>query len=409
MFIYKGNKVIYMMKNVVSGNDKKAINYSINALKCIAIFAVIIIHCRLYRWEGDFGKILDTISRFAVPVFFLISGFYSFYTDENYALKKYEKRIVRLIILIIVSNLFYILSYWIADPNFNLMTLFTFEKIISYIFFNVAPSPGYHLWFLQALLYCYLFFWIMTKLEMDMTQGYFVIPLLLSIALIYSELFVLMGIKIDFSHYRNFLYMGLPIFYLGYYIHDKQDKIKEISNRLIILAIIISIFLTLVESIIIPGKMDLSLASLLLAISLFILCVNNPNHDIPVVSWIGGNLYTSMYILHLWVIKFVLTWLKIDLGYINLIIYFAVTSSLSFVIYVIKQALITNKNPKENAVERPDKVYNEKITEPNQSIKDEKSKPPIKQITDEEAKEMLAQIRAKVIKEMEEEQRQMKK
>lgn len=402
------------MENVVSGNNKRGINYSINALKCLAIFAVIIIHCGLYRWEGDLGKILDTVSRFAVPVFFLISGFFSFYLDRNYALGKYKKRIFRLIILIIISNLFYIVFYSIADPNYNVMSIFTFENFINYIVFNAAPSPGYHLWFLQALLYCYIFFWIMAKLEMDMTKGYFVIPVLLLIALIYSELFIYMGIKIDVSHYRNFLYVGLPIFYLGYYIHDKEEKIKEISNLYIILAIVISIIFTLVESYIIPAKMEISLASLLLAVSLFILCVNNPNYDIPIASWIGGNLYTSMYILHLWVIKFTLNWLKIDFGYFNLILYFVVTAILSLVIYVIKQSFSKNKIPKKDDTPIHDEVYNEEIIQPKPQITNEQksNKEFIQEnwsITDEEAEEMLARIKEKIMKEMEAERRENEK
>ena len=385
------------MKNVISTNNKSEINYSINALKCIAIFAVIIIHSGIYHVEGDIGKALVAISRFAVPVFFLISGFYSFYVDEEYALKKYEKRIIRLIILIIISNIIYTLFYSITDPNYKIMSLFTVKQCITYIFFNVAPSKGYHLWFLQALLYCYLIFWGMTKLKVKISKGYILIPILILLALIFCELFIFMGIKIHPMYYRNFLFMGLPFFYLGYFIHDKESKINEMPNLFTIVCIIASVIITLLEFSIMPGRMDITLGSTLLAISLFILCVNNPNYDIPIISWIGGNLYTSMYILHLLVILIVNLWLKLDLGYFNLIIYFAVTALISLAIHIIIQSINQSVNSENDYSQMTQTYTNQETIQPKQSI------------TDEEAEEMFVRIREKVMKEMEEERRQNKK
>lgn len=223
------------------------------------------------------------------------------------------------------------------------MSFFTFERCINGILFNIPPSDGFHLWFLQALLYCYLIFWIITKLKLKISEGYFLIPILFAITLVFTELFVLMGIEIDLMYYRNFLFMGLPFFYLGFFIHDKQCKIKELSNLFLILCIITSIFTILIELTIINEMMELSVGSLLLAISLFIICVNNPTHNIYIVSWIGGNLYTSMYILHLLVIIVVSSMLNINLGYFNLIIYFIITALLSLVIFIIKN--ISKNNP----------------------------------------------------------------
>lgn len=70
----------------------KSINYSINALKFIAIFSVICIHCiNINEMEEKF-EILLGLMRFAVPIFFLISGFYSYYEDSEKALQKYKKK-----------------------------------------------------------------------------------------------------------------------------------------------------------------------------------------------------------------------------------------------------------------------------------------------------------------------------
>ena len=77
--------------------DNKNINFSLNFLKCVAIFAVICIHCGSFPIVGNKGLVIDAVSRFAVPVFFLISGFYSYYKGNSIVLGKYKRRIVKLI------------------------------------------------------------------------------------------------------------------------------------------------------------------------------------------------------------------------------------------------------------------------------------------------------------------------
>lgn len=390
-----------MAENVFSTVNKRKINYSLNALKCVAIFAVITMHSGVYHWGGDFGKTIVLISRFAVPVFFLISGFYSFYVDEDYALKKYETRIVRLIILIIISNLLYIAFSYITQPDYNVMYLFTFERCIHTILFNIPPSDGFHLWFLQALLYCYILFWIITKLKLKISRGYILIPILFSITLILTELLMFMGNDIGFMYSRNFLFMGLPFFYLGFFIHDKQYKIKELSNLFVILGIITSIFIILLELTIIHDMMEFSIGVLFLSISLFILCVNNPDHDIFIASWIGGNLYTSMYVLHLLVIMSVQSFLNIDLGYLNLVIYFIGTALLALIIYFFKQ-LFNQKEIHEKDYTQHDELTNEKVIPSNQHITNG-----LKSINpqNETPEEMEARIREEIMKELDAEQR----
>ena len=323
-------------------------------------------------------------------------------------MKKYETRIIRLIILIIVSNILYLAFSYFTNPSFNVISYFSFGRFINGILFNIPPSDGFHLWFLQALLYCYIIFWVATKLKLKISEGYFLIPILFSITLILTEVLVYMGINNGFMYYRNFLFMGLPFFYLGFYIHDKQCKIKELSNLVLILGIIASIIAILIELSIITEMMELSVGCLFLAVSSFILCVNNPNYNIPIASWIGGNLYTSMYIFHLLVIKLVQTVLKIDLGYFNLIIYFILTALIAIVIYIFKQFFNQNNHEKNDPQITPitDKVTNEKVIPPNQHDANEQESINPKQETPEE---MEARIREKIMKELEIEQEKNKK
>ena len=149
------------MRNISNNNnaDEKHINNTLNVFKCVAVFSVICIHCGLYH-VGFKGIVIDSLSRFSIPFFFLISGFYSYYENSNKAMAKYEMRIKRLIKLLIFANIVYII-YFLFNPNFNLISylisMFSVKNLFNLLIFNIFPvlQP---LWFILALLYCYILF-----------------------------------------------------------------------------------------------------------------------------------------------------------------------------------------------------------------------------------------------------------
>ena len=69
--------------------ERPRINNSLNILKCISAFAVVCIHCFVIENGVSSNQLVDGLARFAVPVFFLISGFYSYYADNTKATQKY--------------------------------------------------------------------------------------------------------------------------------------------------------------------------------------------------------------------------------------------------------------------------------------------------------------------------------
>lgn len=321
-------------------SNKKQINYSLNFLKTICIFAVICIHCMFYK-TGPIGASIDALSRFAVPVFFLISGFYSYYKDNDKAIYKYKTRIIRLIKLIIISNVVYFIFFTITRYHwdiFKYITKIMNKPLIDYIVFNLSPTASL-LWFLQALLYCYIIFLILCKINFKFEKLYVLIPILLIINLLLGEIGHVLNFKFSLLYSRNFLFMGLPFFILGYMIHDKQEIItNKISNDFILLSILPLCALTVVETLL-TGKSELYIGSIFLSSLLFIWCIKNPDTlKFDITEWIGGKLYILMYVLHYLIIQV----LKLNLGYFNPIIIFIVTAIVSSAIYWIIQELKNN-------------------------------------------------------------------
>lgn len=321
-------------KNDLEKNKK--INLSLNVIKCLAIFSIICIHCGIQKL-GTKGLIIDSISRFAVPIFFLISGYFSFYTDNNKSLKKYKTRIIRLIKLLIVSNILYFIYYIITnkyDSINRILSIFYPNQILKYLIFNISPTAS-HLWFIEALIYCYVIYYILSNYNINKDKLYKYIPILLLVCL------MMIYVNIPKMYYQNFLFMGLPFFTLGYFIHDKKEYlINKASNTYLIIFMILGCLLTILEAQAI-GKSDIFIgSSIILSTSLFLWCIKNPYKlNFKISGFIGGNLYAIMYVLHLMIIKSIFH-VK---SYLNPIIAFIITAIVSYIIYLIIN-LIKKKN-----------------------------------------------------------------
>lgn len=68
---------------------KKTRNSTLNALKGIACFSVIMLHC---AFPGMVGKIIYGIARFAVPMFFAISGYYVYSCNSKDVIQRLPKK-----------------------------------------------------------------------------------------------------------------------------------------------------------------------------------------------------------------------------------------------------------------------------------------------------------------------------
>ena len=88
------------ISDTISNTPKQKIFY-IEVLRIIACFAVILLHCtgtiisntQLYGTHTwNFVNFINVITRFAVPVFLMISGFLSFSSIKEYTLKTFLQK-----------------------------------------------------------------------------------------------------------------------------------------------------------------------------------------------------------------------------------------------------------------------------------------------------------------------------
>lgn len=127
------------MKNSVS----KQMSYDTDIMRIISAFFVILIHCSNFNSPAEI--FYNTLSRFSVPVFVIISGYYML--DRNINSKHLIKKCIKLFFYVIL----WAGIYYIYDLLFQHNVYSGFKDIVKYLF-----TEPIHLWYLYAVITLYI-------------------------------------------------------------------------------------------------------------------------------------------------------------------------------------------------------------------------------------------------------------
>lgn len=267
---------------------------TLDVLKAICAFLVICIHI---SYKGNLGDTITPLCRIAVPIFFMITGYFYYKTSKSPL-----KQIKKVLILIILANFLYFIFGIIINGKVDLPTK---EDIFKSLIFNSSPF-AFHLWYLNALLYVLVIAYIADKLNIR-KRMYFLIPVLLVTNIIFGEYaIVLFNKDYDPIYMRNFLFIGIPYFLIGDLLYkNKENLIKKFSiKKLTILIPILVLTTVLEEHILTINKMDaigdiyISTTFLAIAIFLFAIQVKQVSNE-NILAIIGRKYSTYIYVLHL--------------------------------------------------------------------------------------------------------------
>ena len=285
------------MTEVLSIKKKK---YNLlNAFRLIAAFSVITIHV---HFPGTFGTVMIDLARYAVPFFFMVSGFFSYYTDSTYALSKIKAKIKNISIIYIGAAALYSAYKLITMGTMYIKRVFSLMAIAEFFLFNM-PESSEHLWFLPALVYTYIVFYFFEKLKIT-KKMYFLIPLLLLIGITAKEIFINFGYPLETLKngyiYRNFFVLGIPFFMLGHLIKANEEKLKsKLSNPVLITVF----FAGLAESVVVGhlhAQKNIYLGTIISVFALFIFVIKNEeNIRMPHIASIGEKYSLYIYVIHL--------------------------------------------------------------------------------------------------------------
>lgn len=191
---------------------------SLDVMKCFAAFCVVWIHYGS-GW-------LSPIVRCAVPIFFVITGYYYPMMVEK---GQFWRHIRKLVVMVLCASALYgamTLTSLIRHDTLGEWVSHTFRlrHIVELIIFDNAMF-GAHLWYFYAVLYGLFIFYLTDKWRLTKWLRY-AVPLLFLVH--FSRNFT----SFPCTLVRNFLFMGLPCMMVGRSIRENRDKaIRFLSNE----------------------------------------------------------------------------------------------------------------------------------------------------------------------------------
>lgn len=269
-------------------------NVKLNLLKGFACFSVVFIHI---TFPGLFGQVVFYASAYAVPIFFMISGYYAFGQDEA-VLKRRLKKIIK--IFLYAYALFFLFSLAVSLKNHELMLWlnqnFNWKTPIKYICFCTIDF-AIPLWYLIALIEVYVFWIFVVKRNQEAAYVRF-LPVLFAVQIIWTSYCETM--ELDWFWKINFITRALPWFLLGYYLNmDQSRKLRDIDSYKLVLISIAGCIIAVIPLVFRLQVKFNSAGYIPYAFGLFSLCLKNSDKSIfKPMEFIGDKLSLYIYIYH---------------------------------------------------------------------------------------------------------------
>lgn len=262
---------------------------SVYCLKALCAFLVVSIHVPSF-----YKPALVPLLRTAVPVFFIITGYFLYSSDRFAALGRCKKALRKLFVLFLWSNALYFifcLSLYFQSGQFPIDNWYA-----ALHFLIVGDMFCDALWYLTACLQTLAVFCVALKFRMERLL-YPIIPAGLLFALCFSR-YCIFGQPLPLSLVRNAFTTGIPCFLLGWLTHRYADRLPM---RRAEPALLLSAVLYYAEYRSIPLPMsDLYAMTVPTAWLLFLCALKHRDAGAgSLTERIGRDHATNIYVLHM--------------------------------------------------------------------------------------------------------------
>ena len=185
-------------------------------------------------WAFEFPEptgIVKSLSGFAVPAFFVLSGYYVLENKREVRMEKTLRKIKRTALCFAVVFFFY--AVICAVLIILKYITFTFSKRVLFEFFVLNAWPfkiGSNIWFIQAMLYAYIIIFIADKLKL-LKFYKILLPILFVIMLITGEFSGMLRFNILGYPFipGNWLTRALPYILLGRFLREKKRSLMKVQ------------------------------------------------------------------------------------------------------------------------------------------------------------------------------------
>ena len=274
--------------------------HSLDKLKVLCAFLIVCVHA---PFPGVIGEYFMPLTRIAVPIFFMVSGF--FWNPDSL-----RKQITKLLKLLIFANVLYFfvdLAKAFARHGVSdfFSDAFSLESLFQFVVFNESPFAP-HLWYLGAIIYVLIVSYYVEKFKLKQILVY-VIPILLLVDLVlgkYSRL--IFNREFPYIFVRNWLFVGVPYFFIGNFIHeDSHGEKKRFDFSCIAIScgvLLFSVTSLLERYLLVLNELDTRrdhyISTTFLAIAVFTLFLLYIDNNASFISRVGRQDTTLIYIIH---------------------------------------------------------------------------------------------------------------
>lgn len=278
---------------------QKARNLWLDLFKICMCWMIISIH---FVWET---YSYYPVYRLAVPLFFLISGYFNYRTEEGKRKNGALNFIKRSAKYMVFGFAFYIVFDFIMcyvdgkGVGYYFTTLF-YENILFDFFFLNRPITysGAQLWFLIALFVVSLVHYALVRFGKEKWY-YWIIPTGLAIQLFFGAYMrVFQETDMPIRYTRNAWFNGLPFFGLGYLLAQFDLHKKKWHTGLYLILAVAFTLLQIPEGHFVEAEVYASTVPAAVFTLLFFLGLPSPKADFY-YKWFGKNMSFYVYILHM--------------------------------------------------------------------------------------------------------------
>ncbi|MFD1642749.1 acyltransferase [Halohasta litorea] len=294
--------------------------YSIDAMRIVAMVFIVMIHTDPFAGLNDYGNmttfVIKTTARFAVPFFFMTSGYF-------FAIKAAQRDPADYVRSRVTSiSSIYVFGLLLCAPTFlagrlaraavdgrSLEQTVT-ESLTEYVdpvaLFYYGTSVSDILWFLPALLFSFLFVYPFIRFD----KGAYVLPIALAfhiVGLLGSTYTMFVDIPVEI---RDALFFGFFYTSLGFTIRSRDWKPSASRSRLLGGLVVAFAALQLVEYYVLGYLLrgeafgayvyapSYGISTALFTASLFLFLLSRPKlgADTPLPSW--GSYAVGIYVVH---------------------------------------------------------------------------------------------------------------
>lgn len=207
---------------------KRERNQSVECVKMLAALMIVILHTGA---PGRFRELFDCLGRFAVPFFFAVSGLFSLGLDCAGVAKRIDRTARLNLSASVLYMLFGCIFAWCENEgiwNYLRSVLLNGKSITDLVVLHINPFAG-HLWYLTALMVCYLLLWAYVRSfdgrEVDYRPLFLLDLGLLGALLLLSNLLPMTGVEIPYKSYRNGWIFGPAFFVFGIFIRTYHTAV----------------------------------------------------------------------------------------------------------------------------------------------------------------------------------------